>query len=1092
MFRRILRSTIVLGTLIVAYQAYAILAVPLMEPSLEMKENQRLSAEDMDKANHTVSKYQRLLAAYFPRTHWSQTAPPKVIANGTEQAMLVFDDYTRSPGTGKNADGSPTTLVDIKQIAFLIFPTSPHEGAAPRDAIILEGSQGAHLEFDEFRPEVGKIGQIIRGEFPGPIVIHSDMKDPGPEDDLLIEVSDLAMNTKLLYTSKPNTPVRFRMGQNIGGGTDLEIRFLADEHVKPGDTGLKIAGIDTLEIRRDVKMRLQMDAGKMFPSGNKNDAKSAKDKLGQAEPVTPSIQVTDASAVKPPSAAVAKPPVDISCTGPFTFDAVRYVASYDQDVQVLQTNPNGPSDQLVCSRLDVHFAPKPQLETAPQQTMSDPGKRQQHDLGRLQAVAIVAEGHPVVMTSPARNAQASGERIQIAIPDQRVRISGGNDTMLVEGTNVLKAPIIDYQQPAAEEATAVGRFRATGPGTLHYVTDPAKPEQILNAEWQGTVQLGREKGQPVLVLDSPEPRTTGQDSRPKVSFAESGSLTAEQIRLYLRELAGEGSEGISIGGNGTTGKDAQKKARLAPDRMLATGHVEIASPQFTGHAQSLTATFRLKPADVAQSGAQNNSNNKTDNSAPKSKPPGTSNTTQPDQKYYIDTDQMLLEVSMAGQAATPLTLTCNGHVTIRQVPLVMNDPAANQQPLEILGGQLFVDQLDTKTPHVTLHGVAPGQLPGSALAQMTARGTTLRTDTIELDQRENRMWSNGPGKATILMAHDMTGNQSAAPVPTDITWRGGLKFDGQTVLFQRNVFVNNADSKVNCDELAAKLSAPIQFGQHVDQANVSLNEIECRGQVAIDNVQRDPQGVTSHAQMTLARLNINQQTGAMNGDGPGTIRTTRFGNGAIAFPGQAPVVAPQPNVNAANAAGSKLFFLRVDFHQGLVGNIYTHEVTFHDRVRSVYGPVDAWEQELDPTRPESLPSDSMLLTCQNMRVNEDAVAARTLATTNPAGKRPMGPLQMQAEGDVRIAGQVPNQGEFNVQSDRASYDQAKDAFILEGDTRTPAKLWRRNGAGVDAPPTEARKIRYVRSTGETKVDGIQYIEVLPSDLQNARRTPPTK
>src|SRR5262249_28393061 len=107
--------------------------------------------------------------------------------------------------------------------------------------------------------------------------------------------------------------------------------------------------------------------------------------------------------------------------------------------------------------------------------------------------------------------------------------------------------------------------------------------------------------------------------------------------------------------------------------------------------------------------------------------------------------------------------------------------------------------------------------------------------------------------------------------------------------------------------------------------------------------------------------------------------------------------------------------------------------------------------------------------------------------------RQMGPIQMQASGDVRIDGKVPNQGEFSVQADRASYDRAKDAFVLEGDTRTPAKLWRRSAAGADSPPTEARKIRYVRSTGDIEVDQIQYIEILPSDVQNARRpTAPSK
>ncbi len=398
MFHRLLRSTIVLGVLIAAYEAYTTFAVPLMEPELALETHHPLAADDHELANQAVTKYQRLLSVYFPKNHWTQTRPPKVIANSTEKAMLVFDAFKRRSGSGKNADGSPTTLVDIDQIVFLMFPTPPREGITPpRDAIILEAAQGAHLEFDEFRPEVGKIGQILRGEFPGPIRIHSDMKEPGPEDDLLVEVSDLVMNTKLLYTSQPNSPVRFRMGQNVGGGTDLEIRFLADDHFKANDPGLKIAGFDSLEIRRNVKMRLQLDTASLLPGGK---AEGPGSHAGLGKEHHPSVQVTDTGTVQ---STPSKPPVDVACSGPFTFDFVRYVASLDRDVKLVQANPNGPSDQLACSRLDIHFAPKVQPNALAQPVILNPGKRQQQELGRLEAVAVIAEGHPAVMTSPANN-----------------------------------------------------------------------------------------------------------------------------------------------------------------------------------------------------------------------------------------------------------------------------------------------------------------------------------------------------------------------------------------------------------------------------------------------------------------------------------------------------------------------------------------------------------------------------------------------------------------------------------------------------------------------------------------------------------------
>src|SRR4029079_8020213 len=122
-------------------------------------------------------------------------------------------------------------------------------------------------------------------------------------------------------------------------------------------------------------------------------------------------------------------PVDITCTGPFTFDFVRYVASVDRDVVVRPLNHVGPADQLNCNQLDIHFAPKPPAPDAkPEPVVTDPSKRQQRDLGHLEAALIVATGHPAAAISPAKKAEARGERIQIWFREKRLRIEGGDDT----------------------------------------------------------------------------------------------------------------------------------------------------------------------------------------------------------------------------------------------------------------------------------------------------------------------------------------------------------------------------------------------------------------------------------------------------------------------------------------------------------------------------------------------------------------------------------------------------------------------------------------------------------------------------------------
>jgi len=172
MLQRILHSTAMFVAIFVAYQAYVLAMVPWIEPPLSVRPSQHVDPEVVADAGASVSKYQRVIAAYFPTDHWSQTRPPKVIENETGSVMFVLDDYARRD------DGR----VDLSHFALLIFPTPRQQSPMPpRDAIILEAPQGAQLQFDKnFRPERGEIGAIQHGTFPGKISIRSDMREPGP------------------------------------------------------------------------------------------------------------------------------------------------------------------------------------------------------------------------------------------------------------------------------------------------------------------------------------------------------------------------------------------------------------------------------------------------------------------------------------------------------------------------------------------------------------------------------------------------------------------------------------------------------------------------------------------------------------------------------------------------------------------------------------------------------------------------------------------------------------------------------------------------------------------------------------------------
>ena len=149
------------------------------------------------------------------------------------------------------------------------------------------------------------------------------------------------------------------------------------------------------------------------------------------------------------------------------------------------------------------------------------------------------------------------------------------------------------------------------------------------------------------------------------------------------------------------------------------------------------------------------------------------------------------------------------------------------------------------------HG-KPAARSAPQLAQLAGRGVTVLTDAVELDGSDNRMWSDGPGKATLLVTRDLQGKHSAA---RRFRWKSLAR---RTAVRRPDDYCSTATCSspawtARCTAISLRQSWPrrFKFGQQVDQANMNLSEIECRGQVTIENVSRDAVGVTSHERMQL-------------------------------------------------------------------------------------------------------------------------------------------------------------------------------------------------------------------------------------------------
>jgi lipopolysaccharide export system protein LptA len=1005
MFSRLLRSAITLASVVVAYQLYVLLAVPWLEPRVHAREQQPATAVEHDRGRQLVKKYQQLLASYFPADHWCQKRAPIVIKSG--QLMLVLDEYHQRS----------LREIELKRLAVLFFPTPLVEGhPAPPDAVIVEVPGGASFRFDaEFNPATStKAGRIESGQLDGPIVIRSEMREAGPADNLHVETRDLRLDNNRLETQHP---VKFQLGRNKGSGRHMEIRFVQDPQGGAGGAAAQFDRLQSLEILHDVRCQFALSSDKLLAE----DTPAEDDRNVQ-------------------------PPVEVSCRGSFEFvfassDASQpdYVATFRDDVQVWQFNPAGQSDTMTCSKLALEFAPR---QADMDQLSLDGSQRQRNELGLLEPYVLDAVGEPVILLSPARGFEARGLHLRITLPERRIALDGGN-VRLTSGRNVLRAPALSYTHPAKDAKTRIGTFRAQGPGSLDFAPNPQKPDEVLRAQWSESVNLAREGDQPVLSM-------TG---RPQLAMEGRGRLIADRMKVYLRERA-TASGGI---GAGWLGSGANKDSTVIPDRLSARGNVIIDSPQLSGQTHELAAWFEYVPP-----GDEPTDEPTSPHDAGRFYLPSRDDD---DQSYAIQADMLRLEIALRNRRAIPVNLSCDGHVVFRENR--MRNPA--DAPLVLHGERLTVEGIDTGATRIAvLGGEARGQQPATQ-AEMTARGVTLLSRAVYVDEAKNRAWIDGSGEAQMRLDRDLQGRPVSVPYLLKVRWQEGLDFDGRQVELRGDVFAEGPDDWLRSDRLVATLTRPIRFGEQVERGTLDLAAIDCQGRVVIDHRARDTAGPTSHERMELERLAIDQQSGAIDGSGPGTVRSVHYGDEITGVGGQ----------SKPPRGGPRLHYLRVDFQRGITGNLHARELSFQGRVRTIYGPVDAWEQELDPAQ-ANVPMGAVLLSCHELTVSEDPNHPRDASTTGltlaSAGGATLGPMELIARGNVRIDTADEKNHAVQATAERASYDQLKELFVLEGDGRTAASI-RYQQAGSQPQQFQARKIMYHRSTGQVQADDVQSIDI---------------
>lgn len=891
--------------------------------------------------------------------------------------------------------------LELKPCTLVLFSGGGEDRAGARP-VILQSGEGAVLTFDEpVNLARGQIGRLARGTLPGPVTIRSPESRPGAADQLEVATHHVQITRDRIEAPQP---IRFRYGNSYGSGRDLIIYLTLPEPTTASgeNSGAKqqIPKIAAAELVHVDRIRLQLDNPKEL------------DSAGTAAPRS------------------AAPPVEleITCQGPFKLDFERQLAVFQDQVDVVRVPTSGQVDQLSCQRLAIYFAnPRGESSAAsasdspPASAAATTAASLAPDLRGWKVERIQAQGAPAVLRAPSYAATLRAELFEYNFLTREVKIEDRQKLMLRYQGYDIEARELEYQFAAAGR---LGRLRALGPGHA-YGALAEREGRSFEAIWQDRVILQPHQGDHALsMLGGGILRLHGE-----------GEFAARDLHLWISESPDPQSP------------PGKPRYRHLPLRMLAEGDVRLDSWQLAGNTQRAEIWVRHeaagKPAEPAAA----------------ARPPLqdlTDRQQRPGQKFDVTAQQLQTQLVRRGEETLVEHLILGGQVQLREI----RTQKAGDVPLAVVGDLVQVERANLDTAHVAVQGQP---------AEVAARGLTVQGENIQLNRGDNRIWITSPGRMTFpalarqAAAEPTTASPPAALPPLSVAWQGRMDFDGRTARFQRDVQLRGTEQSsqgelfellVMGHELNVTLNQAVDLSQDKPPQNLNLQELAFAGGVFLQNTGQRQGSQTSFDQLQVRDLSIEHSTGRLHAYGPGWGSSVRYDSG-LAESGLPRAGAPAE----AAEAEPRLAYIRVDYEDEITGNIASRELTFRGRVRTLYGPVETWEETLDPDPADGLGHGQYLLSSDQLSVTD---AASRMASRE-AG------IELTALGNATIEGDA-----FTARAWRVAYAKTKDLVILEGDGRTEAELWRR---GSTTPDAAAQQIRFWTTTQSVQVDGGRFLNL---------------
>jgi lipopolysaccharide export system protein LptA len=733
------------------------------------------------------------------------------------------------------------------------------------------------------------------------------------------------------------------------------------------------------------------------------------------------------------AADVSNQPLDITCDGPFTFNVVKRVATFADNVLVSRVNPNGPSDQIQSELLSIYFAAR------------DNSKPGSDNLSNLEPERIEARGNRVLINAPTKNLTGQGERLEYNVKTNLISLDGGPEVFLRQGTNEIHGRSLQYQSLGQN---SLGRAAALGPGWLLGQMD-GNPESRIEARWNDKLHIEPKDQYQVILF------TGGA----VLNYPGFGILQAKEISFWLKQTPSGG---------------------LRPEYMKAQNQVTINSTRLTAALeQQLELWFEQKDAPHSPSsqsplapGNQGQAVSANQSQVASARPDASR------QHFKISGGKLQARMILNDQQIEDIVdLVIQDGVRLEET----QTSAPDERPILIQGDRLHGTNLFMQNTVVKVTGRP---------AHCEARGLGLTGSNINLNKGINRLWIEGPGRMDLPLPDKMFGQspvawQAKAMSGTLlIDWQKGMDFDGSTAKFEESVSASTPQFHLQTNILEVKLKRPINFSDSKlqDRDQNEVENLSCWGGVFLENHSLDNRGQPiSYDRMQVADLAVNLQNGALSAGGPGWLnrvflnsvdrKQNQPGAGLLGGRPAAPAVnnvAPSPD-----QPNNQLYCLHVSFQdsikgsfQGLItGNVNQGEVIFKKQISAAYAPVFDWSAMIDPEKQDKLGPKGIALHCNYLKINQMPL---------PAGKDQT--IEAEAFDNAVAEG---GDGVFTARAQRMTYSEAKNLLILEGDGRALAELYRQKQLGAPLEKTSFRKIEYNLKTNGIRVIDARSLEITP-------------